>query len=416
MVKYTSQLISESAGANSDIHKLHLNIDPTLSKYIGEKSLCLTDIEFANKSIKSASLGCSDILSKSFFQSSLSNSKNEHFFHWQHDDLFLLPSNTTIKGATEIAQTRAEELYRSIIYQSKFDNNWAGRTRPFLIGGGTTDDIVDFNGALNPGVTILNPVAKTLFGMKMPLAHGDKIVTLNGTKVFGTRDFYYLLNQHGLSRDKGIEAPLKLGIVTSEGVKTVETTYFFNEHHTSYAGDQSAIAFWYGVGDAISFGQTPWTLCNGNNLLRGVGNVLSATFEWVGSMVEKRTFDSRTWNTVSYIDAKECSWQMTQARALGQQKEEEVYLNSQWLGIFTPGAVRMVGAKATRQVAVRAFGKGILSRGFADASLEVVETTIWSLGTAAPGVSLNARFGDAAAVAPWAAAAGFVSGAITASK
>lgn len=333
------------------------------------------------------------------------------YFIWENPNLPLTPSDKNIDTALDIAREGARLMRAAVDSQLRNAEMWRNIS-PFSFGG----KLVDFNGPLNLGVGISEVVPKTLYGEPMALRDNDIIIEINGVKVLGERDLHQHLIQHAISRDHGIEAPVEYVVMRENQFYKIKNTYFFNPSYKTNSEDMNGVAFWYGVGDAITFGQTPWVVCNGSNFLRGVGNVISGGFELLGSTIQKREFDRDSLKAFEYIDATECRWQKAQQKALAQQKSEDIYISSQWFAIFTPSGVRAVGARAMRNRTARAVGRGALSRGLADASLEAAETALWSIGTSPPGSPLSTRLGEAAKFAPLGALGGFITGAALASQ
>ncbi len=111
-----------------------------------------------------------------------------------------------------------------------------------------------------------------------------------------------------------------------------------------------------------------------------------------------------------YIDTKKCIWENEQRKAIAQQRYESTYINSQWFAFVTPSSVRLLGQKAFRKYAKKNIVRGSLGIAVADAVLEGVETSLWSIGTSAPELTLEARIKDAARMAPYGAGLGFISG------
>ena len=258
------------------------------------------------------------------------------------------------------------------------------------------------------GVGITDVPSLTLYGSAMSLQSGDIIVSINGQKVFGKHDLNQKLINHGLTRSLGVEVPVKYTVMRDGSFYNIENTYFFNESYSQNRLDQSGVAFWYGVGDALSFGQTPWVVCRGSNGVERIKEGVSAVWEFGKSWLQDRDYDSSNVYDADFIDAAECTWQKEQARALARQKEPDIYINSQWFVLFSPSAVRAIGTRTFRKHAAKALGRGTLSKAVADGVLEAAETALWSVGTAAPGSPLSTRLGEAARFAPLGAATGFV--------
>lgn len=323
------------------------------------------------------------------------------YFVWEHPNLPLMPADGSFEGALEKAMGAARQLRTSVSTQRLNEREW-GSITPFSVGG----TLEDHNGPLALGVWVTGVPSTTIFGQLMPIQSGDAILRVNGRPVLGASDLNQLLINHGLSRTAGIEVPVQYLILRGDQTYHVSTTYFFNEQYRQASPDQRGVAFWYGIGDALTFGQTPWVTCYGSNGLRRVGKGLSMAAELLSSKIEGRAYDSSKEAQVEYIDAEECTWQKKQARAFARQKADSVYINSQWFAIVTPSAFRLVGGRALG--ATRLAGRSAMSRAAMGGMLEAAETALWSVGTAAPGTPLSRRLGEAARMAPLGAAGGFI--------
>jgi Protein of unknown function (DUF1036) len=325
------------------------------------------------------------------------------YFIWAHPNLPLMPADGTFEAALEKALAGARQLRTSVMTQRFNEREWP--VVPFSVGG----TLVDLNGPLALGVWVTDVPSTTIFGQPMPIENGDVVLKVNGYTVLGARDLHQKLIDHGLSRKAGIEKPVRYTILRGNDPYEVETTYFFNERYRQATPNQEGVAFWYGVGDGITFGQTPWVMCNGSNLLRAGAKGVSKVAEFVSSRWQKRQYDASNEMQVEYIDAAECQWQEKQGRAFARQKADDTYVNSQWFALFTPSGVRLVGGKFVGAKVAQIVGKNTtMSRALASGVLEAAETALWSVGTAAPGTPLSARIGEAAKLAPWGAAAGLV--------
>ncbi len=324
------------------------------------------------------------------------------YFLWSHPNLPLMPADGTFEAALEQALAGARQLRTSVMTQRLNERKWP--VAPFSVGG----TLVDLNGPLALGVWVTDVARTTIFGQPMPLENGDVILKVNGAAVLGARDLHQKLIDHGVSRQAGIETRVRYTILRGDHPYEVATTYFFNERYRQADPNQEGVAFWYGLGDGITFGQTPWVMCNGENLGIATGRVVSRVFEWASSRWEQRPYNASNEMQVAYIDAAECQWQKTQSRAFARQKAADIYENSQWFALFTPSGVRVVGSKLVGAKVAQSVGKNALSRALTNGVLEAAETALWSIGTAAPGTPLAARLGEAAQLAPWGAAAGFV--------
>jgi hypothetical protein len=332
------------------------------------------------------------------------------FLAIEHPNLSLLPNGERPDEATLNASLQsAAKLAESVSRQVFFDANWSTGPPPFLLGAA----LVDFNGPLNPGIGLTNALPMTIFGVDSPLEDGDVVVSINGDPVFGERDLYQLLVNHGLSRQHGIGVPLTLEIYRQgyDSMLRVQTTYVFNENFREYSGDRQGPAFWYGMTEPIFFGGAEFATCAGSNLLKGFGNLLSAFAQGLcEGMDGEDCGDSEL--PFEYHDVAECNWQQTQLSALARQKHHQLFSDAQWLGIVSPSGVRLLAGKTLRRRAVRSFGASALTRAVVDAGLESVETALWSLGTAPPGEPLAERLQKAGVDASYGAGMGFVSGII----
>lgn len=331
-------------------------------------------------------------------------SRTKWNFVWEHPDLPLVRHTKDFWADVEDGLASAKVLERSLDWQLFYEREWSGQT-PFIPGG----KMEDLNGPLNPGVWVTSVPARNVFGEPQILKSGDAILKVNGREVFGEADLAQTLVNHGLSRDQGIETLVKYEILRGMQAFEIEAPYYFNESYHSHTAEQSGLAFWYGIGDAVAFGQTPWALCYGNNALRGTLNGASKVWEFGRSQIVGEAYNSRKELQIDYIDAEECKWQKEQSRGLARQKELNIYVNSQWFAIVTPSAVRLLGKKAVGRSLANSGFKAASGARLADAVLEAGESALWSLGTAPPGTPLAKRVRDTATLAGVGGVGGYLS-------
>jgi len=331
-------------------------------------------------------------------------------FIFESPHFSLIPNSGDFELDLQSGMSAAQDLSRAIGRQFSFFR-LQNDTSPFSVGG----KLNDFNGPLNWGVGVQQIAVSSIFGRPMSLQNEDIILQINGVNVYGTRDLFSNLYRHGVSRTKGIQVPVIYTIKRNGYDFQIADTYFFNSSYYRQNFDSESVAFWYGVGDGVLFGQTPWVTCNGGNVLQGAKKAFAATAGWIASKTEKFDYNGFRPEDVEFIDAEECKWQKDQSRAAARQRQSEVYENSQWVAIVTPSAVRLAFQKGARKKMAQQVGKGATSRalstGVADAGLEALETALWSFGTSAPGTPLAERFKEAGRVAPMGAGAGFITGA-----
>lgn len=335
-----------------------------------------------------------------FAQAYTLDDSNEWYYFFETPNYLLFKFGLSITESIQRAQQQASKVAIAVQQQLRNKIDWPNQY-PFSPGG----KLVDFNGPLLPGIQIVSAPDRDLYGRHLGIQSGDIILEINGRSVFGILDFSQELNSHGLSRDYGVEVPVNYSIFRNGRSYQIESTYFFNPKYRNQGANQSGIAFWYGVGDAIGFGQTPEITCYGGNALRLLGNLAGAGVEGVDALINERKFDQSALNTFEYYDADECNWQKHQNRALAMQIEEETYYNSQWFAIISPSAVRMLGGKALQGYARKQFGAAVGTR-LSNAMLEVVEASLWSMGTEPPGTPMNERLSRIKKLAPIAAAGG----------
>ena len=331
--------------------------------------------------------------------------RSKWYFFFESPNLALL-SPGKIDEAIKIASKSVRLLRDAINTQLLNEAEWGEKT-PFSVGG----NLVDWNGPLGIGVGINNVATKTLYDEPMKLRSGDIILKVNDVHVFGERDFQQILINHGLSRKHGITVPVRYTVLRNKSIIEIKNTYFFNEVYAPHKKDMRGLAVWYGVGDTITFGQTPWVLCNGTNAIKAVGQSLSTVGELLKSWAQNRTYDSRKVIDAKYIDTAECEWQLDQQKALAQQKEPNIYVNVQWFGLFTPSAVRLVGKNTVRRFTAKNVSRGMIGKALADGGLEAAETALWTIGTSAPGSSLTSKLSASAKFAPLGGAIGFITSA-----
>lgn len=329
-------------------------------------------------------------------------SKDWYFF-WQHPNLNLSPPDRSLAEGLPFAVSNAKRLHQSLATSFRYKDvekiSW-----PFSVGG----ELADVNGPLEAGVFLNSVLDHDIYGKPMPLENGDVIIAFNGVSVYSPLDLMHLLYNHGIDRVRGINEPIIYEILRGNEHLTVSSPYFFNMEYKDYAGDMSGVAFWYGVGDAISFGQTPWATCGLGKGLDIIATGASALAEKLKSWSEDRSYNSANVRTMT-VDAAECAWQKTQARAVARQKEDEIYVNSQWFAVFTPSGLRLMAGKAVARGTAKAAGRSVISRGVAGAVLETAESVLWVIGTAPPGTPFSDRMKEGIRFAPLAATAGFVS-------
>lgn len=324
----------------------------------------------------------------------------EWYFFFESPNLYMYEVGSSVRTSISTAQDRARKTAHAIDRQQFYSREWQGQF-PFSPGG----ELADFNGPLMPGVQLTSAASRDLYGRPLGLLSGDILLEINGRPVFGVSDANQLLINHGLSRDHGIEVPVSYSVFRDGRNHRLQSTYFFNPRYRSQGVDQSGIAFWYGVGDAVGFGQTPEIVCYGGNVIRFFGNAARAAIEGVDAWVNERKFDKRTFNTFEYYDAGECNWQKHQNRALAMQMDERAYQDSQWFAIISPSAVRMLGSKALQRHARKQLGRSVGGR-VSSAALEVLETSLWSMGTEPPGTPISERLSSIRKLAPIAASGG----------
>lgn len=398
----TYEVIRDIRNAQGDVPN---PLDAETIQYWGTLYTCLNNPDINLGSVHSLTEVCPNSEYLAGLQPAFSmGSRTKWHFVWEHPDLSLLQHTESSSTDLKNGLVSAKRLERSINRQLFYEREWRGQT-PFIAGG----KMDDLNGPLNPGVWITSVPEKNVFGEPQNLRSGDAIVKVNGQEVFGEADLAQTLINHGLSRDHGIEELVKYEVIRGSRTLEIKAPYYFNERYHKHSGDQSGLAFWYGVGDAVAFGQTPWAVCNGNNLARGTLNAASKVWEFGRSQITGERYDSRNELNIEYIDADECTWQKEQARGLARQKELDIYVNSQWFAIVTPSAVRLLGKKAIRKSLAEAGVKAASNVRVADAVLEAAESALWSLGTAPPGTPLNRRVHDTATIASIGAVGGYLS-------
>lgn len=400
-----AQLLNDTdAGNDENVTRLAGNE----IRLFGELGICAARDDWA----PSADLYLSSTCTRETHQGVMAASKMDDagarwYFNWQHPNVWLTQSDFGSAADQPASLAAAKQLRASIETQRLNEREW-GAVTPFSIGG----RLVDENGPLALGVWVTDVPNTTLFGQPMPIQSGDIVLYVNGEPVLGERDLNHRLIQHGLSRSAGIEVPVEYSILRDDQRLLVSAPYFFNEQFRKADSDQSGIAFWFGVGDALTFGQTPWVTCHGSNGIRSIGKGLSKVAELLASSLEGRSYDAANEAQVEYIDAKECIWQKQQARAFARQKADAIYINSQWFALVTPSAFRVVGSGLLRASRVGQVGRTARTGVIATGALEAVETALWSVGTAAPGTPIGQRLGEAAKVAPLGAAGGILAAAL----
>jgi hypothetical protein len=393
------QLLSDDDSAN----------DARVTRYtgddvarVGEFAVCAADAQWVGAATLLLSKNCAVGAHEARVMPAYTfDDPSQWYYVWEHPNLPLIPGDGAFEDALEKGLAAARQLRTSVTTQQFNEREW-GNIAPFAAGG----RLIDYNGPLALGVWMTDVPGTTIFGQPMPIQSGDVVLRVNGQAVLSEREFNQKLIDHGLSRTAGIEVPVEYAILRGDQLLSVKAPYFFNEQYRKAASDQTGIAFWFGIGDAITFGQTPWVACHGSNVLIGLGKGLSMAAELFASKLQGRAYDEANEAKVEYIDAAECTWQKKQARAFARQKADNVYINSQWFAILTPSAVRLVGNRMLAASAAGAAGRTAVNRALANGALEAAETALWSMGTAAPGTPLAQRLGEAARLAPLGAAGG----------
>ena len=337
-----------------------------------------------------------------------SATKEKWYFFTEHPNLAVFNPRKKVSNpvARNAASKRAIELKHVIDRQYRFEQSWNSNQIPFSLGA----SIYDHNGSLARGVMLHNVATQSIGGASLPYRNGGILLSLNGKSIYGISDLYGELIRHGFSLSAGYNKPLKVGLERDGKIVFYQTTYFFNENHPQFFDVSEAEATAWGIGDAVTFGITEEIKCKGRNVVAFSGNVLSGLFEFADSIFQDRKFNKQSLKQFGYIDTEKCEWQDEQRKAIAQQRYQDTYINSQWFALFTPSAVRLAGQKAFRNYTKRNIAKRALGVAIADGMLEGVETSLWSMGTAAPELTLEARLKDAGGMAPYGVGLGFISG------
>ncbi|WP_250658636.1 hypothetical protein [Alkalimarinus coralli] len=330
------------------------------------------------------------------------------FFYAEHPNLVTFRPDADIDDASarEEASNRAKVLSQVIDRQERFENLWTENQIPFSLGASP----YDVNGSLSQGVMLQNVASLSIGGASMPYQNGDMLVLLNDVPIYGISDLYGELIKHGFSLSAGYKKPLKVGIERNGEVKIYKSSYFFNENHPSFYDVTKAEATAWGIGDAVTFGASEATECAGKNILALGGNTLSGFIELGFSFIDDRKFDKRSLKRFDYVDFDKCTWESEQRKAIAQQRYQDLYIDSQWFALVTPSAVRLAGQRAFRKYTRKNIAKGTLGVAISDGMLEGIETGIWTLGTSAPELTLEARMKNVSEMAPYGAGLGFISG------
>ena len=291
---------------------------------------------------------------------------------------------------------RARELAQSAESQLKAIEYLGPRTLTAQLGA----HISDANSHLVQGIDIDRVAPLDIYKDEQKIRNGDLIIAINGHKIYSIPEFEHQLHIHATDLNSGIEKPLVLTVVRASCPSgcDVKARYFFNRYALSQIDNTDAA--YYGVLDAVFLGQAPLVNCIGDNALSFLGNVLSGALELGFSIAEERRFKNRMLRVFDYRDIQQCRWGAEQQRAMAQQLNSKLYTDIGWVGMATPGALRLVIGKVARRKAAKALGRGALARGITEGALEAGESALWALGTAAPGTPTVERLKTAAGVAP----------------
>lgn len=411
LTREINRTLLEDENPNNDKYILKISSDS--HNLFNDARQCVTSDAFSFISIVSDNKKCSKQRPEeiTFAKAKpVGDKQDKWFFFIEHPNLTIFNPIKPIDdiSAKNDAIERVKNLSNSLNIQEEFEQNWTVNEAPFSIGA----TVYDHNGSFLPGVMLFNIAAQSIGGVPLPYEEGDTLLTFNGKTIYSSSDLYSLLIYHGYSLSGGYAKPLQVGLLRNGKVELFNVSYFFNPTHPLFNDTSELEAAGWGIADAATFGNGSFAACAGLNILVAAGNLLSGFVEAIDSAVDNREFRNDSLQNIEYVNMKKCEWQATQRNAIAQQKHSDYYINSQWFAFVTPSSVRMLGQNAVRKSVRRNIVKGAVGIAIADGILEGIETVIWSLGTAAPEMTLEARFKDAQKMAPYGIGIGFVSGLI----
>lgn len=138
----------------------------------------------------------------------------------------VLNDRQTLVDEPRLAAVRqsARAWNRLAVRYKVVQEQWAGRAPRYELGG----MLVDVNGPFELGVAASGIPQRTILFEDVMIPSEGVIVAVNGELVYGVEDMYEQLTRHGSSRSAGIDALLKVQMLTDDGVMEYSTRFRFN--------------------------------------------------------------------------------------------------------------------------------------------------------------------------------------------
>jgi hypothetical protein len=343
---------------------------------------------FARGLLGASSLGSSDDSGTSvagFEQAVKAKDKDLFFFAMQHPyrPMFKVEEDWENDAALSEALLKTKNLAQAIDAQIEFMEQTSGKDIPVWIGG----ELDDFNAPLNPGVAIHSVFPATIWREPNPIQENDIILSIDGHPVFGAQDAYKHLVHHATSYSLGIREPIIYSVLRNgQRIDDIKGSYFFNLNYPGYGNDESGLASLAGLIDGISFGQSSFVNC----VLQAFGGGLQNGFRKASNdACRKSGYQNCTIDeTPDFKPDQHCLWKEEQHKALLEQKHSETLHSAEMLTVLMPvSAGRMLFAKSVNRWARATTGSARLAKPLAGVTNEFIETALWSMGTASPGMS-----------------------------
>ncbi|MDX2085762.1 MAG: hypothetical protein SFZ03_10295 [Candidatus Melainabacteria bacterium] len=327
--------------------------------------------------------------------------KELFFFAMQHPrrPMFNVEGDWENDSALSEALLKTQNLAQAIDAQIEFLEKISGKDIPVWIGG----ELDDFNAPLNPGVTIHSVFPATIWREPNPLQENDIILSIDGHPVFGAQDAYKYLVDHATSYSLGIREPIIYSVLRNgQRINDIKGSYYFNLSYPGYGNDESGLAAIAGLIDGLFFGQSPFLYCMGDAIGAGLQNGWKKALN--DSCIRSGYNNCSVNESPDFKPIEHCDWKADQHKALLEQKHSETLHSAEMLAVFMPfSAGRMLFAKSVNRWARTTAGSARLAKPLAGVTNEFIESALWSMGTASPGMSgkqiAQSAFRDAASYA-----------------
>lgn len=313
--------------------------------------------------------------------------------------------------SNETAKEKASELVAMLELAIERQQHYKSNNEsPFSLGA----QIIDNNGPFVQGVALNNCVSESIRGNLMPYRNGDTLLSLDGNPVYGARDLFDILIEHGNSHEMGYEIPLKVEIQRGEEVFNQETSYFFNPNSRAYKNITEAEAAFWGAEEAVTLSVKSKFVCEAYNLGAIAVDGAAALLEWGFSKLLGYEPDYKSAVILKLVgNTHVTGWEMDQRKAIAQQKYGNVFEVAEIAGMFLPSPVRLFGTAPLKKFFETTTKLGPTSSRMVAASLlEGVETAIYLWNTAPPEASTGTKIEELIKITPCAMGIGFISGII----